>query len=109
MNITPGETPGSPTGQKGHPMNLTSHATHISRTVLDNYIWNVKLYMMKHYGCNTADREIDPLVWYINTGRASVQFLGRMIERKPYMIGRLLHKGGSVDEAINRLHEFVGA
>ena len=88
-------------------MEIRPTTIYISRTLIDNYIWNVKLYMMKHYGCDNADCEIDPLAWYINTGRASVDFLGRLVTKKPYMIGRLLHKGGSYDETIKRIREYI--
>lgn len=88
-------------------MTITAKTISISRTLVDNYIWNVKSYMMRKYGCDTAEREIYPLVWYIETGRASAQFLGDMVQRKPYMIGRLLHQGGSDDLSISRIRDYI--
>ena len=64
---------------------------------------------MRKYGCEAAERDMEPLHWYINTGRASTQFLGLMSIRKPYMIGRKLHEGGSYDEVINRVKQYVNA
>ena len=77
------------------------------KTSVDIYIWKVQKYMMTHYGCDNAIREIDPLIWYIQTGRASGQTIRALLEKKPYMIGRLLHKGGSHDECIARIKEYI--
>ena len=89
-------------------MKLRTTTNYVSGTVIGSYLWQVKRYMMGKYGCGTADREIDPLVWYISTGRAPTQFIGLLIQKKPYMIGRILHKGGSTDEAIARVKEYIG-
>ena len=76
-------------------------------TKADDYIWKVLAYMQRHYGCNAAEREIDPLQWYINTGRASADFLNRLYTKKPFMIARILHKGGSHDEAVVSIKNYV--
>ena len=76
---------------------------------IDNFIWKTKLYLMRKYGCDAADREISPLAWYINTGRASVPFLKALIASKPFMVARILHKGGSDDEIISRVKAYVNA
>ena len=84
----------------------------MSRTEIECGMWLIKVYMMEKYGCDAADREFYPLEWYIETGRASAQFLERLFNSKPYvkpfMIGRILHKGGSVDEAIGRIKAYIG-
>ena len=86
---------------------MRMRANYINGTVIGNYLWRVKRYMMNNFGCDVADREIDPLVWYISTGRASTEFLKALLTKKPFMIGRLLHKGGSTDEAIERIKTYL--
>lgn len=76
-------------------------------TKSDEYIYKVESYLMKKYGVDTADRELYPLAWYIRTGRASTLFLRKLYEKKPYMIGRILHAGGSVDEIVDRIVKYV--
>ena len=80
----------------------------MSYTKIDDYLWKVRSYMMRQYGCTTADREIDPLVWYVRTGRATIDFLKRLYAVKPYIIARILHKGGSHLEAIEAIKSRIG-
>ena len=70
-------------------------------------IWDVYRYLMRRYGCNAADRDISPLVWYTSTGRSSLDFERSLRRVKPFMIGRLLHQGGSYDEAIDRITAYI--
>ena len=80
----------------------------ISATKIDDYIWNVKKCLMKKYGTMAADRDISPLLWYINTGRAPITFLKTLIDTKPFMIARRLHAGGSDAEIIDRIKKYIG-
>jgi len=75
----------------------------MSYTTIDNQLWNVQKYMMNRIGCDAAYRAMSPLNWYVGTGRASVPFLRWLTEAKPFVIARLLMKGGSDEEIINRL------
>jgi len=75
--------------------------------MIDSSLWNITVYLMRKYGCDTAYREISPLSWYINTGRASTEFIRQLAKAKPFMIGRMLHKGGSDDEIIKRVKEYL--
>lgn len=77
-------------------------------TKLDDFMWQVELYLMKRYGVDEAKRTMYPLIWYIHTGRASTQFLKALISSKPYMIGRMLHQEGSIDETVNRIKAYLG-
>ena len=70
-------------------------------------MWNIKRYMMFKYGCDTADREFYPLAWYVESGRASTLFLEKLFNAKAFMIGRILHKGGSVDDTIKRIKNYI--
>lgn len=75
----------------------------MSYITVDNYIWQVARYIADRKGVDAGIRATDPLAWYVNTGRASAGFLERLVDTKPYIIARLLMKGGSYDEAIARL------
>lgn len=75
----------------------------MSYTKIENFLYEIEHYLMEKYGCDAAYRELSPLKWYITTGRASAPFLHSLLESKPFVIARLLHKGGSDDEVISRL------
>ena len=89
-------------------MNITSTTKYISRTLIDNYLNDIYTYLSGQYGWHVAERDMYPLKWYINSGRASLAFLGKMIDKKPYMIGRKLHQGGSYEDAVNRICSYIG-
>jgi len=74
---------------------------------IDDYIWKVQKNLMNKYGIDEAERDIDPLKWYIHTGRASTEFINLLLGAKPFMIARKLHMGGSVDEAIDRIKIYI--
>ena len=77
----------------------------ISYWVVDNYIWKVQQKIIEKHGY-TYDQSYNvvyPLSYYVNTGRASAEFLRNMQYVKPYVIARILVKGfehGTVDECI---------
>ena len=89
-------------------MTITSRTTHVSDALIDMFLWNVRHYLERKYGSREAERMSDPLFWYVRTNRASLDFLGKLIEKKPYLIGRVLAKGGSYDEAIQRVKNYIG-
>lgn len=89
-------------------MTITSRTTHVSQTMIDNTLWAIQKSLHNQHGVTGAERIIAPLLWYINTGRASMNFLGKLVQKKPYLIGRVLAKGGSYDEAIQRVKEYIG-
>lgn len=80
----------------------------VNRNSIDNCIWNIKKVLMEKYGTMAADREIAPLIWYIETGRASTPFLEKLIAKKPYIVARRLHAGGSDMEIIARVKACIG-
>ena len=80
----------------------------VSRNTIDTCVWNIKKVLMEKYGTMAADREIAPLVWYIETGRASTPFLEKLIAKKPYIVARRLHAGGSDMEIIAHIKACVG-
>ena len=80
----------------------------INNTSIDTGLWHIQRYLMERYGCDTAALDMAPLRWYIDTGRASVDIIRRILMTKPFMIGRLLHKGGSYDDVIRRVLAYIG-
>lgn len=75
----------------------------MSRTKIDELIWSIQRELMNRYGVTAAERMIMPLVWYIDTGRASTMFLKALASVRPFLIARDLAKGGSDEEIINRI------
>lgn len=49
----------------------------------------------------------EPLAWYIETGRAPTPFLQKLVGIRPFLIVRRLEKGGSTNEVVERIKEFV--
>ena len=56
---------------------------------------------------STAESLVEPLEWYVKTGRASCDFLHRLIKVKPFMIARRVAEGGSTDEVMDRIKSLV--
>lgn len=75
----------------------------ICYTSIDDQLWNVKKALFSKVSVDEAGRIISPLSWYISTGRASIPFLKWFLSAKPFVVARLLMKGGSDDEIIARL------
>ena len=47
----------------------------VSANNIDNAIYEIKSKMYKKYSVDESERFISPLIYYINTGRASTEFL----------------------------------
>ncbi len=80
----------------------------INATSIETGLWHIQREMLTRWGCDTAEREIAPLKWYINTGRASTAFLKKLFVAKPFMVARKLHMGGSDEEIIKRIRKYIG-
>lgn len=80
----------------------------MGRDAIDKKLNEIHSYLLRKYGWTEADNAIYPLQWYIYTGRASVEFLHKLFDKKPYVIGRLLYTGGTVDEVIDRIKKHIG-
>ena len=89
-------------------MNITMKPVSISATAIDTGLWAIQRYGMRHYGTDAAAQDIAPLKWYVNTGRGSLEFLRLLLNAKPFMVARRLHEGGSYDEAIRRVMDYIG-
>lgn len=77
----------------------------ISHLVIDKYLWDVQDKIMKKHGFSfdQSYNVLYPLSYYINTGRASAEFLHNVQFVKPFVMARLLAKKyehGTVDECI---------
>ena len=88
-------------------MRIRSNAVSISRTLIDSYLWDVLRYLRGKLGVDGGDRALYPLKWYIDSGRASADYLGHLIEVRPYVIGRLLMVGGSVEDALKAVRDRI--
>lgn len=77
---------------------------------IDNYLWDTEKSMWKAAGIDGAIRAIDPLRWYIETGRASLEFLRKLIKVKPFVMGRYLLKiqNNSVEDAVELIKKKIG-
>ena len=80
----------------------------ISCTTIDEYITKAEIYLMRKYGVDRAEIDIYPLKWYIFTGRASAAWTRTLLETIPYNAAKILHKGGSVEEVICRINNYIG-
>lgn len=72
---------------------------------INKYLWDVQDNIMKKHGYSfdQSYNVLYPLSYYINTGRASAEFLHNVQHVKPYVMARVLTKGyehGTVDECI---------
>ena len=88
-------------------MSITGKCTYISNTLVNGYMWKIQKYLMQKYGATEAERDISPLQWYINTGRASADFLLKLVNTKSYLIAKILHNGGSDSEIIKRIKNYI--
>ncbi len=79
----------------------------ISLTGIDAYIWDVQKYIMDKAGVDASNRLIYPLKRYINTGRASCEFMRRLFDVSPLRMSRILMKSGSDDDIIRDIKRVV--
>ena len=79
----------------------------VSSNGIREYLWDVQKVILHRHGTDESFRLIDPLTYYVNTGRASVSFLHRLIETSPTRIANSLMKGGSHQEALDRIFRAI--
>lgn len=63
--------------------------------------------LWKNHGITEGSRLLYPLNWYINTGRASTQFIHKLAEANSKKVIAILEQNGSVEDVIARLKEFL--
>ena len=75
----------------------------MSSTKIETMLWHIQREIMDRHGIDAAEGYMSPLKWYIYTGRASTAFLNALYNARPVLVARDLAKGGSYDEAIDRV------
>ena len=89
-----------------------THSYPLSPEGIDSYLFSVRMsaYRMlikqPDSPLRVYDASVDairPLSWYVNTGRAPTPFIKTMLRIRPDVIARLLLKGGSDQEVIERI------
>ena len=74
----------------------------------DEYIFRVIMAGAKKHGLDNATRVVDPLLWYISTGRANYSFLAALAKCNPHLVYNVLYKAaGSHDSALIALRTYV--
>ena len=84
----------------------------VSANNIDNAIYDVKSKMYKKYSVDESERFISPLIYYINTGRASTEFLRILVNlterQKSTIANKLIKNYGNTENAINSICKYVG-
>lgn len=94
-------------------MKLEKKEVRLSRTAIDNTIIDIEKKMWKKCSINTSFACIAPLTWYIDTGRATTDFLKILIntdERQKSTIANRLIKArcGDYNKIINDICNYLG-
>ena len=63
--------------------------------------------LWKKHGITEGSNLLYPLVWYINTGRASADYINRLDRADYKQIMAILEAGGSIEEVCSRLKEYL--
>lgn len=79
----------------------------ISSTGIDSYLWDVRVKTRETLGIDRGDMALNPLVYYIGTGRASSAFLRCLFKVSPTRIARLLMGGGSDTLILDRIKQAI--
>lgn len=84
----------------------------VSANIIDDMLYGIKSKMYKKHTIAESERYISPLVYYINTGRASTDFLKILINlserQKSTIANRLIKNYGNDKEAIDSICKYIG-
>lgn len=84
----------------------------ISSNAIDDTIYCIKSKLCKKYTIAESERYISPLVYYINTGRASTEFLRMFVNlserQKNTIANRLVKNYGNDKLAIDSICKYIG-
>ena len=80
----------------------------VNKTSIDCCLWAIERDLIKKHGTAQAQRDMQPLRWYVNTGRASLDFLRLLMTAKPFMVARKLHEGGCDTDVVDRVKRYIG-
>lgn len=75
----------------------------ISATAIDTYVYEVEKALRRYVGISETAEKLNPLWWYISSGRASSDFLHKLFDEKPFVIARILAKHRTEDDAMNAI------
>ena len=79
---------------------------------IDNAVHDIKSKMYKKHSVDDVERYIAPLIYYINTGRASTDFLRILVNlterQKSTIANKLIKNYGNTENAINSICKYVG-
>lgn len=84
---------------------------HVNYNTIDNTLFAIKKRLFASYSVDNATRIIEPLCWYITTGRAPTDFLCKLVNansRQLTTISNRLAKHGSYDDAIASVRQYLG-
>lgn len=80
----------------------------ISHSGIDAFLWDVNRAVYGKLGdTKETENTVLALVWYVNTGRASSDFLRQLFTFSPRVIANSLMKGGSDLDKIERIKKAV--
>lgn len=89
-------------------MTIIGSRIEISRVGIECGLWHIQRHLIQKYGTQQAEFDMEPLKWYVSTGRASAEFLRTLFTAKPFMVARKLHQGGSYDQVLERVKKYIG-
>ena len=79
----------------------------ISKTAIDECLWAIEKELWSVVGIDQASRDMTPLKWYVNTGRASVEFLRCLFSVKASSVAKILRMGGSDEMVIKAIKRSI--
>ena len=82
----------------------------ISYENVETAMWRIQMVLVRKHGLtiDQAANLMGPLHWWVRTGRATHDFLRRMIICKPYLIARRLMLQGSDEEIVRQIKKCIG-
>lgn len=80
----------------------------VNRVSIDTCLWNIQRHLMDKVGVDESYQLMAPLTWYVNSGRASGDFIRHLMVAKSFMVARKLRQGGAYDEVITRVKSYIG-
>lgn len=84
----------------------------VSANNIDNAIYEIKSKMHKKHSIDESEKFISPLNYYINTGRASTDFLRILVNlterQKTTVANKLVKNYGNTENAIDSVCQYVG-
>ena len=75
----------------------------------NDYIWRAIRHGTKKISLDECNSVVEPLVWYVQTGRASYDFMVALAEKAPWRVFDVLKKNsGCTEDALLALKRYLG-